>query len=94
MYNPREINVKKDFTIQQKIDPGKVKIIVLDGNQGSAHVLEAPEHGKTVIQTVKGSFARVDHEIGFKVELNLHAVCLVSVFLFGKGGHNHASKRN
>ncbi|WGD77582.1 XtrA/YqaO family protein [Bacillus subtilis] len=67
MYNPREINIKKDFTIQQKIDPGKVKIIVLDGNQGTAHVLDAPEHGKTVIQTVKGSFARVDHEIGYKV---------------------------
>ncbi|MCK8098913.1 MULTISPECIES: XtrA/YqaO family protein [Bacillus] len=54
-------------TIQQKIDPGKVQIIVLDGNQGTAHVLDAPEHGKTVIQTVKGSFARVDHEIGYKV---------------------------
>lgn len=67
MYNPREINIKNDFTIQQKIDPGKVKIIVLDGNQGTAHVLNAPEHGKTVIQTVKGSFARVDHEIGYKV---------------------------
>ncbi|MFC9323850.1 XtrA/YqaO family protein, partial [Bacillus subtilis] len=36
MYNPREINIKKDFTIKQKIDPGKVKIIVLDGNQGTA----------------------------------------------------------
>lgn len=59
---------QKDFTIQQKIDPGKVQIIVLDGNQGTAHVLDAPEHGKTVIQTVKGSFARVDHEIGFKVK--------------------------
>lgn len=68
MYNPREINIKKDFTIQQKIDPGKVQIIVLDGNQGTAHVLDTPEHGKTVIQTVKGSFARVDHEIGFKVK--------------------------
>ncbi|MCY7949000.1 XtrA/YqaO family protein, partial [Bacillus atrophaeus] len=24
-------------------------------------------HGKTVIQNIKGCFARVDHEIGFKV---------------------------
>ncbi|RPK21509.1 hypothetical protein EH2_00803 [Bacillus subtilis] len=67
MYNPREINIKNDFTIQQKIDPGKVKIIVLDGNQGTAHVLDAPEHGKTVIQTAKGCFAWVEHEIGYKV---------------------------
>ncbi|AMK74712.1 MULTISPECIES: XtrA/YqaO family protein [Bacillus] len=49
------------------MDPGKVQIIVLDGNEGTAHVLDAPEHGKTVIQTVKGSFAQVDHEIGYKV---------------------------
>ncbi|MGN7317742.1 XtrA/YqaO family protein, partial [Bacillus subtilis] len=27
-----------------------------------------PEHGKTIIQTAKGSFARVDHEIGFKIK--------------------------
>lgn len=46
MYNPREINIKKDFTIQQKIDPGKVQIIVLDGNQGTAHVLDAPSTAK------------------------------------------------
>ncbi|MGY4672453.1 hypothetical protein ACVW0X_002630 [Bacillus subtilis] len=38
MYNPREINIKKDLTIQQKIDPGRVQIIVLYGNQGTAHV--------------------------------------------------------
>ncbi|MBG9489661.1 XtrA/YqaO family protein [Bacillus subtilis] len=56
------------YSFQQKIDPGKVQIIVLYGNQGTAHVLEAPEHGKTVIQTVKGSFARVDHEIGYKIK--------------------------
>ncbi|MBT2574331.1 hypothetical protein J7E26_10255 [Bacillus sp. ISL-51] len=54
--------------MQQKIDPGKVQIIVLDGNRGTAHVLDASDHGKTVIQTVKGSFARVDHEMGFKVK--------------------------
>ncbi|OUL03430.1 XtrA/YqaO family protein [Bacillus spizizenii] len=68
MYNPREINLNKDTTIQQAIEPGKIQIIVLDGSQGTAHVLEAPEHGKTIIQTAKGSFARVDHEIGFKVK--------------------------
>lgn len=56
MYNPREINIKKDLTIQQKIDPGKVQIIVLYGNQGTAHVLDAPEHGKTVISNCKGQF--------------------------------------
>ncbi|KYD01991.1 hypothetical protein B4144_2474 [Bacillus atrophaeus] len=31
--------------------------------RGTAHVLEAPELGRTVIQTVKGSFARINHQI-------------------------------
>lgn len=66
MYNPREINIKKDFTIKQKIDPGKVKIIVLDGNQGTAHVLDAPEHGKTVIQTVKGALRGLIMRLGLR----------------------------
>ncbi|POX34451.1 XtrA/YqaO family protein [Bacillus sp. Ru63] len=68
MYNPREINLSKDTTIQQAIEPGKIQILILDGKEGTAHVLEAPEHGKTIIQTAKGSFARVDHEIGFKIK--------------------------
>ncbi|MFV5961250.1 XtrA/YqaO family protein [Bacillus sp. AK25] len=63
---PNEI---KDFetTIHQNLEPGKVRIIVIDGNEGTAHITDAPEHGKTIIQTAKGYFARVDHEIGFKV---------------------------
>lgn len=64
---PTEI---KDFdtTIQNAIEPGKVRIIVIDGNEGTAHITDAPEHGKTIIQTAKGTFARVDHEIGFKIK--------------------------
>jgi len=37
----------------------------------TVHVLEAPEHGGTVIQTVKGSFARINHQIDFKV-MSMH----------------------
>ncbi|WP_426005326.1 XtrA/YqaO family protein [Bacillus sp. DWP3-1] len=64
---PTEI---KDFdtTIQNAIEPGKVRIIVIDGNEGTAHITDAPEHGKTIIQTAKGAFARVDHEIGYKIK--------------------------
>lgn len=64
---PTEI---KDFdtTIQNAIEPGKVRIIVIDGNEGTAHITDAPEHGKTIIQTAKGTFARVDHEIGYKIK--------------------------
>ncbi|AWI35711.1 hypothetical protein BA81_14227 [Bacillus safensis FO-36b] len=67
MNQPTEI---KDFatTIDQNLEPGKVRIIVIDGNEGTAHITDAPEHGKTIIQTAKGHFARVDHEIGFKIK--------------------------
>ncbi|ASC83604.1 hypothetical protein CDA59_14695, partial [Bacillus subtilis] len=38
MNKPREINLSKDITIEQAIKPGKIQIIVLDGNEGTAHV--------------------------------------------------------
>ncbi|BBP87448.1 hypothetical protein BsIDN1_10660 [Bacillus safensis] len=55
MNQPTEI---KDFatTINQNLEPGKVRIIVIDGNEGTAHITDAPEHGKTIIQTAKGAF--------------------------------------
>ncbi|WGD97084.2 XtrA/YqaO family protein [Bacillus safensis] len=64
---PTEI---KDFgtTIQNALEADKVRIIVMDGNEGTAHITDAPEHGKTIIQTAKGHFARVEHEIGYKIK--------------------------
>ncbi|KXJ35512.1 hypothetical protein AX282_21880 [Bacillus spizizenii] len=60
MYNPRKNNLSKDTIIQQAIEPGKIQILILDGNEGTAYVLEAPEHGETIIQTIKGGLARLD----------------------------------
>ncbi|MGE6629846.1 XtrA/YqaO family protein [Bacillus sp. NPDC077027] len=56
-----------NLTFVGEIEKGKVHVIVLDGNEGTAHIMDAPEHGRTIIQTAKGHFARVDHEIGFKI---------------------------
>ncbi|MFL6977293.1 XtrA/YqaO family protein [Bacillus inaquosorum] len=66
MYNPRKNNLSKDTIIQQAIEPGKIQILILDGNEGTAHVLEAPEHGETIIQTIKGGLARLDYKFGHK----------------------------
>ncbi|MBO3767047.1 MULTISPECIES: XtrA/YqaO family protein [Bacillus] len=66
MNKPQEINLSKDITIQQAIEPGKIQILILDGNEGTAHVLETPEHGETIIQTIKGGLSRLDYRIGHK----------------------------
>lgn len=66
MNKPQEINLSKDITIEQAIKPGKIQILILDGKEGTAHVLEAPEHGETVIQTIKGGLSRLDYRIGHK----------------------------
>ena len=65
MNKPTEIK-NHETTIQQSIEPGKVRIIVLDGTEGTAHLMDAPEHGRTIIQTIKGGLARCDYEIGHK----------------------------
>ncbi|CAF1852469.1 XtrA/YqaO family protein [Bacillus subtilis] len=66
MNKPQEINLSKDITIEQAIKPGKIQILILDGKEGTAHVLEAPEHGETIIQTIKGGLSRLDYRIGHK----------------------------
>ncbi|MCY7919525.1 XtrA/YqaO family protein [Bacillus vallismortis] len=66
MNKPQEINLIKDTTIEQAIESGKIQILILDGNEGTAHVLEAPEHGETIIQTIKGGLSRLDYRIGHK----------------------------
>lgn len=44
-----------DMSIKQCLEPGIVKVIVLDGNTGNASVSRAVNHGETIIQTVNGS---------------------------------------
>ncbi|MCL6571721.1 MAG: XtrA/YqaO family protein [Bacillus sp. (in: Bacteria)] len=59
----QEIDIDiNDMSIQQKLEPGKVLIIVLDGNQGKAKMCEAVEHGLTIIETAKGKTARIRFE--------------------------------
>jgi hypothetical protein len=56
-----DINIQ-NMSIQQKLEPGKVLIIVLDGIQGKAKMCEAVEHGYTIIETAKGKTARISYE--------------------------------
>ncbi|GIN67427.1 XtrA/YqaO family protein [Bacillus sonorensis] len=35
---------------------GKVTVIILDGVNGEAYETDAPEHGKSIIETAKGDF--------------------------------------
>jgi hypothetical protein len=59
----REIEINTDnMSIQQKIEPGKVLVLVLDGHQGKAKMCEAVEHGSTIIETAKGKTARIRFE--------------------------------
>jgi hypothetical protein len=51
-----------NMSIQQKLEPGKVLVVVLDGHQGKAKVCEAVEHGHTIIETAKGKTARIRFE--------------------------------
>uniref|UniRef100_UPI00313B3DAA XtrA/YqaO family protein n=1 Tax=Bacillus sp. OTU530 TaxID=3043862 RepID=UPI00313B3DAA len=61
-----KINVE-DMSIQQKLENGKVLVLILDGVKGTATKVEAPEHGLTVIETAKGKSARVKFECGYLI---------------------------
>lgn len=65
MKRSRELEIDiEDMSINQKIEPGKVKIVILDGHQGKAKICEAVHHGQTIIETVKGNAVRIRYEEG------------------------------
>ncbi|MCY8027177.1 hypothetical protein OZL92_13615 [Bacillus sonorensis] len=45
---------------------GKVTVIILDGVNGEAYETDAPEHGKSIIETAKGDFFRIHLESSYK----------------------------
>ncbi|MER1249796.1 XtrA/YqaO family protein [Bacillus sp. C10(2022)] len=64
----KPITINDDLSFTGTMEKGKNYVIVLDGNNGTAHVMDAPEHGKTIIQTINGKCKRVDFEIGHKLD--------------------------
>ncbi|PAE53286.1 hypothetical protein CHCC15292_2402 [Bacillus licheniformis] len=66
MNSPKEIKINHDVTITSKLRDGKVTIIVLDGLCGKAYEADAPAHGRTIIETFKGAFSRINLESSHK----------------------------
>jgi hypothetical protein len=58
----QEVEIDINMSIQQRLEPGKVLILVLDGHQGKVEMCEAVEHGLTIIETAKGKTARIRYE--------------------------------
>ncbi|EJR61470.1 hypothetical protein IIO_02923 [Bacillus cereus VD115] len=56
-----KINVE-EMKIEQKIESGKIIVLVLDGTQGKVKMCEAVDHGFTIIETVKGQAKRIKFE--------------------------------
>ncbi|WP_243505816.1 XtrA/YqaO family protein [Cytobacillus oceanisediminis] len=60
MKRVNELHVNIDnMSIEQKLESGKIKIIVLDGQKGVVSSFEAVKHGETVIETVNGHAKRI-----------------------------------
>ncbi|MDD9147840.1 XtrA/YqaO family protein [Sporolactobacillus sp. CQH2019] len=58
-----ELNID-DLSVTQKMERGKVLIVILDGVQGKAKVTQAVEHGQTIIETAKGKVAKIKYDEG------------------------------
>ncbi|MCY8512276.1 XtrA/YqaO family protein [Bacillus atrophaeus] len=67
MMNPKKLINIDSITLASQFEDGKVRVIIVDGLKGEAWITEAPEHGKTLVETRKGDLARVDFEIGYKL---------------------------
>lgn len=51
-----------DMSISEQIEPGKVIVLVLDGNKGKAFKCEAVSHGLTIVETTSGKSKRITFE--------------------------------
>ncbi|WP_167815233.1 XtrA/YqaO family protein [Sporolactobacillus shoreae] len=58
-----EINLQ-DLRLTQKMERGKVLVVILDGVQGKAKVTEAVDHRSIIIETVKGKIAKIKYNEG------------------------------
>jgi hypothetical protein len=58
----QEVQLLQDMSVQAKVEPGKVVVLVLDGVQGKARMCEAVEHGFTIVETAKGKAAKIKFE--------------------------------
>ncbi|MBG9586960.1 terminase [Cytobacillus firmus] len=47
------------MSIEQKLESGKIKIIVLDGRKGVVSSFDAVHHGETIVETVNGEARRI-----------------------------------
>ncbi|WP_342488957.1 XtrA/YqaO family protein [Bacillus sp. FSL P4-0248] len=66
MNEPQRITLEKNDIFSADVEPGKIQVIVLDGINNAAHITEAPEHGHTIIETIKGKLDRIRFDYGFK----------------------------
>lgn len=68
MNRPENLAIDLDnMNITHALENDKVTIIVLDGHKGSATKVEAPEHGFTIIETVRGKAVKVKFESGYLI---------------------------
>lgn len=62
MPRSRTISIDNDHPLNVFFEPDKVQILVLDGFQGKAKLVDAVEHGFTIIETAKGKAAKIKFE--------------------------------
>lgn len=67
MNRPIELENLHQFSVGDLIERNKIKLVILDGWNGSAHISSTPEYGKTSVQTTDGKFSRINFDYGYKL---------------------------
>lgn len=53
MINPKKLVNIDSITLDSQLEDGKIRVIIVDGIKHEAWITEAPEHGKTLVETRK-----------------------------------------
>ncbi|MFN3092771.1 XtrA/YqaO family protein [Bacillus pumilus] len=68
MNNPYK-HIDSNISIDQLLEKGEVKVIILDGHSNEAFLAETPMYGKTEITTRDGQFTNLNYSSSHKINL-------------------------
>jgi hypothetical protein len=58
----KELIIDENGQIQVDMEPGKVMLLIIDGTQRKATVVQAVRHGMTTVETVKGRATQIHRD--------------------------------
>ncbi|ASZ59914.1 hypothetical protein GII76_01065 [Bacillus subtilis] len=66
MNRPIELENIHQLSVGDLIERNKIKLVILDGQNGCAYLADTPEYGITTVHTTGNKYTRIHFDYGYK----------------------------